>query len=492
MQLGMVGLGRMGGNIVRRLLRAGHHCVAYDRDPAPGAALAAEGAQSVADLPAMAAALDAPRAIWLMLPAGAPTEEALLTLLGLLSPGDVVIDGGNSMWKDSVRRGAMLRAKGLHFLDIGTSGGVWGLARGYSLMIGGEDAVVRRLDPIFAALAPGKDAAPPTPGRTGDPRPEQGYVHAGPNGAGHFTKMIHNGIEYGMMQAFAEGLDILHHADSPALPEDQRLTLNLPDITEAWRRGSVVASWLLDLTAQALAAGPQAGKLLRPCLGQRRGALDGAGGGGDGGLGAGALGRAVRPLRQPGRGPVQRQGALGPAQGLRRASGTAQGMSRLVLVMGVSGAGKSTVGTLLAARLGVPFADADAFHPPANVAKMASGQPLEDADRWPWLDAIGAWLDAQAARDEGGVVTCSALKRAYRARLLGARPAVRLLYLEGDATLIGARQAARPNHFMPASLMASQFATLEPPAPEERAIILPVAPPPEAIVAAALAALAAV
>ncbi|GGC27329.1 6-phosphogluconate dehydrogenase [Siccirubricoccus deserti] len=257
MQLGMVGLGRMGGNIVRRLLKAGHHCVAFDRDTAAREALGAEGALPVADLPAMVAALEAPRAIWIMLPAGAATEEALVTLAGLLSPGDVLIDGGNSMWKDSVRRGAMLRAKGLHFLDIGTSGGVWGLARGYCLMIGGEDAVVRRLDPIFAALVPGKEAAPPTPGRTGDPRPEQGYVHAGPNGAGHFTKMIHNGIEYGMMQAFAEGLDILHHADSPTLPEDQRLTLNLPDITEAWRRGSVVASWLLDLTAQALAQDPQ-------------------------------------------------------------------------------------------------------------------------------------------------------------------------------------------------------------------------------------------
>jgi 6-phosphogluconate dehydrogenase len=257
MQLGMVGLGRMGGNIVRRLLRAGHHCVAYDRDPAPGAALAAEGAVAVADLAEMVAALDAPRAIWVMLPAGAATEDALVTLAGLLSPGDVLIDGGNSFWKDGVRRGAMLRAKGLHFLDIGTSGGVWGLARGYSLMIGGEDAVVRRLDPIFAALVPGEAAAPPTPGFAGDPRAAQGYVHAGANGAGHFTKMVHNGIEYGMMQAFAEGLDILKHADSEALPEEHRLSLNLGDVTEAWRRGSVVASWLLDLTAQALAQDPE-------------------------------------------------------------------------------------------------------------------------------------------------------------------------------------------------------------------------------------------
>ena len=245
MQLGMVGLGRMGGNIVRRLLRAGHQAVVWDRNPAPGAALATEGAQAVAGMAPMVAALPAPRAIWVMLPSGDTTESALQELAALLSPGDVLVDGGNSMWKDSVRRGTELRAKGLHFLDIGTSGGVWGLERGYSLMIGGEDAVVRRLDPIFACLVPGKAAAMPTPGAEGrDPRPAEGYVHAGPNGAGHFTKMIHNGIEYGMMQAMAEGLDILAHSD---------LGLNIPDVTEAWRRGSVVASWLLDLTAQALA-----------------------------------------------------------------------------------------------------------------------------------------------------------------------------------------------------------------------------------------------
>jgi 6-phosphogluconate dehydrogenase len=256
-QLGMVGLGRMGGNIVRRLLRAGHDCVVHDKDPAPGAALAKEGARAVDGLEAMVAALTPPRAIWVMLPAGAATEAALVQLSELLSPGDVAIDGGNSFWKDGIRRGAMLRAKGLHFLDIGTSGGVWGLARGYSLMIGGEAAIVERLDPIFRALVPGHAAATPTPGRDGlDPRPAEGYVHCGPNGAGHYVKMVHNGIEYGMMQAMAEGLDLMHHADSPSLPEAERLTLNLPDITEAWRRGSVVASWLLDLTAQALAGDP--------------------------------------------------------------------------------------------------------------------------------------------------------------------------------------------------------------------------------------------
>ncbi len=243
----MVGLGRMGGNIVRRLLRAGHDCVVWDRDPAPGAALATEGARAVPGLAAMVAGLDAPRTIWVMLPSGAATEDALREIAALLSPGDVLIDGGNSMWKDSQRRGAEIRARGLHFLDIGTSGGVWGLARGYSLMIGGEEAVVRRLDPIFAALVPGRAAAEPTPGAEGrDPRPAEGYVHCGANGAGHFTKMIHNGIEYGMMQAMAEGLDILH--------DQGVVSASLADVTEGWRRGSVVASWLLDLTAQALAA----------------------------------------------------------------------------------------------------------------------------------------------------------------------------------------------------------------------------------------------
>ncbi len=243
----MVGLGRMGGNIVRRLLRAGHQAVVWDRDPAPGQALAAEGAQAVDGLPAMVAAMTAPRTIWVMLPSGTATENALREIGALLSPGDVLIDGGNSMWKDSVRRGAEIRGRGLHFLDIGTSGGVWGLERGYSLMIGGEEAVVRRLDPIFRALVPGKAAAGPTPGAEGrDPRAAEGYVHCGANGAGHFTKMIHNGIEYGMMQAMAEGLDILH--DQPVV------TASLADVTEGWRRGSVVASWLLDLTAQALAA----------------------------------------------------------------------------------------------------------------------------------------------------------------------------------------------------------------------------------------------
>jgi 6-phosphogluconate dehydrogenase len=258
MHLGMIGLGRMGGNIVRRLLRAGHACVVHDRDAALTEALADAGATPAHDIAALIAALPAPRAVWVMLPHGDPTETTLATLAGHLSPDDVALDGGNSHWKDSIRRGAMFHARGMHFLDVGTSGGVWGLARGYSLMIGGEDAIVRRLDPIFRALVPGAAAAAPTPGREHlDPRPAEGYVHCGPNGAGHYVKMVHNGIEYGMMEAMAEGLDLMAHADSAALPAEHRLALNLADITEAWRRGSVVASWLCDLTAQALAMDPK-------------------------------------------------------------------------------------------------------------------------------------------------------------------------------------------------------------------------------------------
>ncbi len=256
MRLGMVGLGRMGANLVRRLAKAGIGAVVWDRDPAAIAALAKEGSEAAADLADMVRRLPTPRAIWVMLPAGDATEQALVTLAGLMAPGDVLIDGGNGMWKDAIRRAGLLRARGIDFLDIGTSGGVWGLARGYCLMIGGPAAPVTRLDPIFAALAPGEDAAAPTPGRdpAADPRPPRGYVHAGGNGAGHFTKMVHNAVEYGMMQAMAEGLELLQQADAHVVPEELRLTLDVADITESWRRGSVVASWLLDLTAQALAA----------------------------------------------------------------------------------------------------------------------------------------------------------------------------------------------------------------------------------------------
>ncbi|TDR90012.1 phosphogluconate dehydrogenase (NAD(+)-dependent, decarboxylating) [Enterovirga rhinocerotis] len=257
MQLGMIGLGRMGGNIVRRLMQGGHSCVVYDRNAQAVEALASEGATPASGLADLVAKLDAPRAVWVMLPAGRITEETVLELAGLMAPGDTIIDGGNSMYKDDIRRAAILREKGLHYLDVGTSGGVWGLERGYCMMIGGDKEAVDRLDPIFACLAPGIGEVPRTKGREGrDPRAEQGYIHAGPNGAGHYVKMIHNGIEYGMMQAFAEGFDILRSAASEDLPEDQRLPIDVADVAEVWRRGSVVTSWLLDLTASALAEDP--------------------------------------------------------------------------------------------------------------------------------------------------------------------------------------------------------------------------------------------
>ena len=254
MQLGIIGLGRMGGNIARRLMRAGHECVVFDRDQKAVAAVQEDGGAPAADLASLVRQLQPPRAVWVMLPAGQITEQTVAELAELLSPDDAIIDGGNSFWKDDIRRARELKAKGLHYLDVGTSGGVWGLERGYCLMIGGEKAVVERLDPIFAALAPGKGDIPATAGRRGrDARPEQGYLHAGGSGAGHFVKMIHNGIEYGMMQAIAEGLDILKNAGSERLPEDVRLTIDVADVAEVWRRGSVITSWLLDLTAAALA-----------------------------------------------------------------------------------------------------------------------------------------------------------------------------------------------------------------------------------------------
>ena len=257
MQLGMIGLGRMGANIVRRLMRAEHACVVWDRDPAPSVALATEGATAATDVAALVATMSAPRHIWIMLPAGEATEAMISTLAGCLTPGDTIIDGGNTFWKDDIRRAKSLKQKGIHYVDVGTSGGVWGLERGYCMMIGGDKAVIERLDPIFASLAPGRGDVPATRDRDGrDPRVEQGYLHAGPNGAGHFVKMIHNGIEYGMMQAMAEGFDILSHANSTKLPEQERLVLDTADIAEVWRRGSVITSWLLDLTAEALARDP--------------------------------------------------------------------------------------------------------------------------------------------------------------------------------------------------------------------------------------------
>jgi 6-phosphogluconate dehydrogenase len=255
MKIGVIGLGRMGGNIVRRLTRAGHSCVVYDANPATAQALGGEGATPAVSVVDLVTKLGgAPRTVWVMLPAGKITEATVNELGGLLSKGDIIIDGGNAYYKDDIRRGKVMASKGIHYIDCGTSGGVWGLKRGYCLMIGGDDVAVRHLDPIFAALAPGAGTIPRTDGREGrDPRVEQGYLHAGPTGAGHFVKMIHNGIEYGMMQAMAEGFDILRNRGSDKLAPDERFDLNVPDIAEVWRRGSVVTSWLLDLTAEALA-----------------------------------------------------------------------------------------------------------------------------------------------------------------------------------------------------------------------------------------------
>lgn len=257
MQLGMIGLGRMGGNIVRRLMGGGHNCVVYDKSGAAVETLAAVGAKGAGSVADLVGALTKPRAVWIMLPAGEITGAAVAELAELLAPGDTVIDGGNSFYQDDIKRAALLRAKGVAYLDVGTSGGVWGLERGYCMMIGGDGDAFARLDPIFATLAPGIGTIERTPGRDGKGgTAERGYIHCGPNGAGHFVKMIHNGIEYGLMQAYAEGFDILHGVATAEVPEERRYKLDLADIAEVWRRGSVVSSWLLDLTAIALTKTP--------------------------------------------------------------------------------------------------------------------------------------------------------------------------------------------------------------------------------------------
>ncbi|MGA7262332.1 MAG: decarboxylating 6-phosphogluconate dehydrogenase [Stellaceae bacterium] len=271
MQLGMVGLGRMGANMVRRLLKGGHECVVFDMSPKAVGELVAEHAVGSASLAELVKKLEKPRAVWLMVPA-AVVDKSIADILPALEPDDILIDGGNSYYIDDIRRAKELTPRRIHYVDVGTSGGVWGLERGYCMMIGGEKPVVQRLDPIFATLAPGKGDIPPTAGREklGASTAEQGYLHCGPNGAGHFVKMVHNGIEYGLMAAYAEGLNILHAANvgkqthaadaetTPLRdPEHYQYDLNLPDITELWRRGSVIASWLLDLTADALAKDPQ-------------------------------------------------------------------------------------------------------------------------------------------------------------------------------------------------------------------------------------------
>jgi 6-phosphogluconate dehydrogenase len=258
MQIGVIGLGRMGGNITRRLIQNGHAAVVYDHDANAIAALRQDGAIGAAGIDKLVKQLEPPRAVWLMLPAGKITEDTIDQLAELFAPGDIIIDGGNTFWKDDIRRAKKLKERAIHYVDVGTSGGIWGLERGYCMMIGGAKDVVTHLDPLFRALAPGLGNAPRTLGRDGrDPRAELGYIHAGPTGAGHFVKMVHNGIEYGLMQAFAEGFDILKNANSQALPQEARFELDLADVAEVWRRGSVISSWLLDLTASALAADPK-------------------------------------------------------------------------------------------------------------------------------------------------------------------------------------------------------------------------------------------
>ena len=268
MQLGMIGLGRMGANLVLRLMRDGHRCVAYDVNPGAVNALAAEGAAGATSLADFVAKLERPRNIWIMVPAGV-VDSTLAELVPLLAADDIVIDGGNSYYRDDITRSTALKPSGIHYLDVGTSGGVWGLDRGYSLMIGGDDAAVTRLDPIFRTIAPGEGSAEPTPGRTPGSTASQGYLHCGPSGAGHFVKMVHNGVEYGMMAAIAEGLSIIKHADvglhqseidaetAPLRnPEAYEYEINVGDVAEVWRRGSVVSSWLVDLIAAALAKSP--------------------------------------------------------------------------------------------------------------------------------------------------------------------------------------------------------------------------------------------
>jgi 6-phosphogluconate dehydrogenase len=253
----MIGLGKMGANMVRRLIRAGHGCVVWDRSADAIKSLTEHGAIDAASVEDLVKKLPDPKAVWIMVPAGDATESTVNILADLLPAGATIVDGGNSNFRDDVRRAQALEAKGIFYVDAGTSGGVWGIDRGYCLMIGGDDGAVKRLDPIFAALAPGEAGVEPTPGRKpGQSTAEKGYLHCGPAGAGHFVKMVHNGIEYGIMQAYAEGLDILRGVNTPDVPPERRYQLPLPDIAEVWRRGSVIGSWLLDLTAMALAENP--------------------------------------------------------------------------------------------------------------------------------------------------------------------------------------------------------------------------------------------
>jgi 6-phosphogluconate dehydrogenase len=263
MRIGMIGLGRMGANMARRLMKGGHECVVFDLNPENVKRLAREGASAAGSLDDLVGKLAPPRVVWLMVPAGEPTERTAADLGERLSAGDVVVDGGNTHFKDDVRRGKALGARGIHFLDVGTSGGVWGVERGYCLMIGGSEGAVKRLEPVFEVLAPGAADIERTPGRKGPLAPaEKGYLHCGPVGAGHFVKMVHNGIEYGLMQAYAEGFDIFSKAAADEVAEEYRYNLDLANIAEVWRRGSVVSSWLLDLAASALLEDPELARYL--------------------------------------------------------------------------------------------------------------------------------------------------------------------------------------------------------------------------------------
>ena len=333
MQLGMIGLGRMGANLVRRLMRDGHRCVAYDVNSDAVKSLAAEGAVGAESLADFVAKLDKPRAIWIMVPAGI-VEQTLGQLRPLLEAGDIVIDGGNSYYRDDITRAKDLKRDGIHFVDVGTSGGVWGLERGYCLMIGGEDEPVRRLDPIFKTIAPGESNAEPTPGRTKHGTAEQGYLHCGPNGAGHFVKMVHNGIEYGMMAAIAEGLSIIKHADEGL--HQGEIDAETTPLRDPWayqyhdrrrRGGRGVAA---RLGGQLLAGRPdrrrlrqvaRPGRLQRPGVRLRRGPVDRAGRGGRGRARLGHRRLAVRAVRVPGHGRLHRQDPLGDALGVRRPHG---------------------------------------------------------------------------------------------------------------------------------------------------------------------------
>ena len=356
MQLGIVGLGRMGSNIARRLHRAGHRCVVYNRTPKPVAELAAEGLTPASDISDLVKKLDPPRAVWIMLPAGAITEGMVDAMSNLLRAGDILIDGGNTFYKDDIRRAKTLKSKRIAYVDVGTSGGVWGLERGYCMMIGGPKTAVDRLDPIFNALAPGLGAIARTPGRDArDPRAEHGYIHAGPAGAGHFVKMIHNGIEYGLMQAYAEGFDILRGKADARLPNAERFNLDLADIAEVWRRGSVISSWLLDLGAMALAED-------FPCKFHWRGRgfgrrpLDRRCGGRRGGAGERSRRVAVRAVSLARGAHVRRQAFVGDAFQIRRPCrthrhGTFMTPAPIVDVAGDAEALASRVADFVAARV---------------------------------------------------------------------------------------------------------------------------------------------